>query len=397
MFGKSKKKQAAQQAAQTQQMQVSPEALALLQAMQAQQMQAQQLQAQAIQAQQLQAMQAQQAMQMQMPQQPVMPAALAMPAAPVMPAMPAMPAAPAMPEQDLIAEVGSAPMATPQIPQQATPLADGQMAFAPQQPLAQPVMQAGMTPQMPDTDGAPIGKAKKAKLSKEQKRALAAQKKAEKDRKKAEKKAVALEKAEEKKRAKRRKKLAKTRFSRARYLREANGNALAGVVLWIFFILAFIIGPFMMNTAFLIPQTNENMRILSEVENLERSIIINRPQIKAMADKRKDKESQISAFTASFIPQTTAETLLKTLETQLEETGLVIEPISVTSTPLAANSIIGTSAIYTITGNYLDWLRVRNRFVRSQTAISIPNESVRVNNETGQMEITAQIVLPSSR
>ena len=292
-------------------------------------------------------------------------------------------------------------MAAPQTPQPPVPMAGEQMAFAPQQPIAQPivpaVMQADAPSQMPQADVAPAGKAKKGKLSKDEKRILAEQKKAEKTRQKAEKKAVALEKAEEKKRAKRRKKLAKTRFSRARYLREANGNALAGVVLWIFFILAFIIGPFMMNTAFLIPQTNENMRILSEVENLERSIVINRPQIKAMADKRKAKEGQISAFTSSFIPRSQAETLLKTLETQLEEAGLVIEPITVTPTPLAANAIIGTSAVYTITGNYLDWLRVRNRFVRSQTAISIPNESVMINNETGKMEITAQIVLPSSR
>ena len=226
---------------------------------------------------------------------------------------------------------------------------------------------------------------------------LAEQKKAEKIRKKTEKKTLALENAEEKKRAKRRKKLAKTRFSRARYLREANGNALAGLVLWIFFILAFIIGPFMMNTAFLIPQTNENMRILSEVENLKRSIILNRPQISAMADKRKAKEGQINAFTASFIPRSQAQTMLTTLATQLEESGLEIEPITVSPSPLTANSIIGTSAVYSVTGNYLDWLRVRNRFVRKQSAISIPNESVSVNSETGQMDIIAQIILPSSK
>ena len=237
---------------------------------------------------------------------------------------------------------------------------------------------------------------KKGKLTKEEKRALASQKKAEKEKKKAEKKALASEKTEEKKRAKRRKKLAKTRFSRARYLREANGNALAGVILWIFVIILFIAGPFMLNTAILIPQTNENLRILSELDQLEQSIVRNRPQITAMVERRKSKRGQITAFTAGFPPKSAAEQSLQSLAQQLEEAGLEIQPLTIAPFPLGAQSIIGTSVTLEIIGNYLDWLRIRNKFVRSQRAISIPNETVEINSETGQMEITAQIILPSS-
>ena len=383
MFGKSKKKQ---EAAAAQQMQVSPEALALLQAMQAQQLQAQQLQAQQLQAQQLQAQQLQaQQLQAQMPQQPDQ--------------QPVMPQAqmPAVSDQDLLAELGGAMPAmaqSQQMPQQMSPPSPQNMAAAPLATTGFPFDTPSAAPAAPFAE-APAEQKKKGKLTKDEKRILSEQKKAEKERKKAEKKAQLLEKSEEKKRAKRRKKLAKTRFSRARYLREATGNAIAGASLWIFMIIAFIVGPFLLNTAILIPQTNENMRVLSEAENLKRSIVVNRPKIKVMADRRKQKNNQINAFASSFAPRAEAAKSLEDLALQLEQAGLEVAPLSISNAALTAQSIVGTSATFTVNGSYLDWLRIRNKFVRSQTAISIPIETMAVNDETGQMEITAQIILPS--
>ena len=334
--------------------------------------------------------------------------------------MPQMPTnQPVMDDAALLAEIGGAnpasPQMTPQMPAGQMPAGQmpaGQMppADMAQPQIGQPQAMTG-SPQVntgfafapssddtPEEDASPKAKKqKKAKLSREEKRALAAQKKEEKEKKAAEKKALAKEKADEKKRAKRRKKLAKTRFSRARYLREANGNAIAGVVLWIFIILIFIAGPFMLNTAVLIPQTNENLRILTELDSLERSIVVNRPQITAMVEKRKQKQGQITAFTTSFIPSAQASESFEDLARQLEQAGLEIEPINITPFPLTATSIVGTSVSFEISGNYLDWLRVRNKFVRSHSAISIPTESVSINDETGAMQITAQIIIPSSR
>ena len=153
----------------------------------------------------------------------------------------------------------------------------------------------------------------------------------------------------------------------------------------------------MLNTAVLIPQTNENLRILTELDSLERSIVVNRPQITAMVEKRKQKQGQITAFTTSFIPSAQASESFEDLARQLEQAGLEIEPISITPFPLTATSIVGTSVSFEISGKYLDWLRVRHKFVRSHGAISIPTESVSINDETGAMQITAQIIIPSSR
>ena len=397
MFGRSKKKQAPEQ------MQVSAEALALLQAMQTNQqmqpppmqqpqmmpqdqmmaqqqmmqqhaMQQQMMQQQALQQQAMQQqMMAQQAMQPQMPQQPQM-----MPQQPQQP--PQQPQMMAqeqmMPQEQMMA--GQAQTAAP-------------TGFASQPDIAFGAPLAGGAEQ-----AAPSGKLTRAQ-KKAEKKAAKERKKQEAGNKKADKVAAAKEKKEEKIRAKRRKKLAKTRFSRARYLREANGNAIAGVVLWVFLITAFIVGPVMLNIAFLIPQTNENLRIINEVDGLRRSIELNQPQIAVMSEKRKQKEGQIASFTTSFIQQENAKTLLENFVTQLEDAGMAVTQSNLANTGLTATSIIGVSAALTVEGNYLDWLRVRNKFIREQRAISIPNEAVKVSEDGSTMVISAQIIVPASK
>ena len=398
MFGRSKKKQAPEQ------MQVSAEALALLQAMQTnQQMQQPQMpqQPQMMPQDQMMAQQQmvqQQAMQQQMMQQQMM-AQQAM--QPQMPQQPQM-----MPQEQIMA--GQTPMPSPEMSQPAQMMPQDQMMA--QDPMmasqAQAAAPTGFAPQPDMAFGAPLAggaeqTAPSGKLTRAQKKA---EKKAAKERKKqeagnkkADKTAAAKEKKEEKIRAKRRKKLAKTRFSRARYLREANGNAIAGVVLWVFLITAFIVGPVMLNIAFLIPQTNENLRIINEVGSLRRSIELNQPQITVMSEKRKQKEGQIASFTTSFIQQEQAKTLLENFVAQLEDAGMAVTQSNLANTGLTATSIIGVSAALTVEGNYLDWLRVRNKFIREQRAISIPNEAVKVSEDGSTMVISAQIIVPASK
>ena len=391
MFGRSKKKQAPEQ------MQVSAEALALLQAMQTnQQMQQPQMMPQDQMMAKQQMMQ-QQAMQQQMMQQQAMQQQMMAQQAmqPQMPQQQQM-----MPQEQVMA--GQAPIPSPEMSQPAQMMPQDQMIAG----QAQTAAPTGFAPQPETSFGAPLaGGAEQAapsgKLTRAQKKA---EKKAAKERKKqeagnkkADKAAAAKEKKEEKIRAKRRKKLAKTRFSRARYLREANGNAIAGVVLWVFLITAFIIGPVMLNIAFLIPQTNENLRIINEVDGLRRSIEQNKPQISLMSEKRKQKEGQIASFTTSFIQQEQAKTLLENFVTQLEDAGMVVTQSNLANTGLTATSIIGVSAALTVEGNYLDWLRVRNKFIREQRAISIPNEAVKVSEDGSTMVISAQIIVPASK
>lgn len=410
MFGRKKKQK------QPEQLQVSLDTLALLQAMQAgQQVAPQQQQAmpqmppqpmgqqpltpeqQMVMMQQLAAQQqmatqqmqqagtvppapqADPAIQQQMAAQQMQQMAQQMPAQ-QMPAQQMVPPAEQMPQQ--LAQPGEQPAQTTE------PEAS---SFA----LNPAAMAGGFAEENPAMPAATMPLTKEQK--REQKRQKKAQAKEEAAAKKAAKAAAISEKKEEKKRAKRRKKLSKTRFSRARYLREANGNALAAVVLWLFLIIIFVAGPFMLNTAILIPQTNENLRIIREVDQLERSIQVNQPQITATLQKRNEKQKRIESFTRSFTPQAQATAILEDFVTQLEEAGMDVMKSTIQTVGLTAQSIVGTGITLTVEGNYLDWLRVRNKFVRTQRAVSIPNESVEVNEEATAMSITALIVLPSSK
>ena len=341
MFGRKKKQK------QPEQLQVSLDTLALLQAMQAGQQVAPQQQQQ----------QQQQAVP-QMPPQPVgqqsltpeqhmlmiqQLAAQQQMATPQMSQMPQAGAVPPAPHADpaFQQQMATPQMATPQMPaqqmpaQQMVPPAD-QMPQQMAQPSGQPAqitepgassfalnpaaMAGGFAEENPAMPAATTPLTKEQK--REQKRQKKAQAKEEATAKRAAKAAAISEKKEEKKRAKRRKKLSKTRFSRARYLREANGNALAAVVLWLFLIIIFVAGPFMLNTAILIPQTNENLRIIREVDQLERSIQVNQPQITATLQKRNEKQKRIESFTRSFTPQAQATAILEDFVTQLEQADM---------------------------------------------------------------------------
>lgn len=410
MFGRKKKQK------QPEQLQVSLDTLALLQAMQAgQQVAPQQQQAmpqmppqpmgqQPLTPEQQMLMMQQLAAQQQMATQQMPQAGTVPPAPQADPAIQQQMAAqqmqqmaqqmPAqqMPAQQMVPPADQMPQQMAQPSEQAAQPTDATASSFALNPAAMAGGFAEENPAMPAAT-TPLTKEQK----REQKRQKKAQAKENAAAKKAAKAAAISEKKEEKKRAKRRKKLSKTRFSRARYLREANGNALAAVVLWLFLIIIFVAGPFMLNTAILIPQTNENLRIIREVDQLERSIQVNQPQITATLQKRNEKQKRIESFTRSFTPQAQATAILEDFVTQLEEAGMDVMKSTIQTVGLTAQSIVGTGISLTVEGNYLDWLRVRNKFIRTQRAVSIPNESVEVNEEATAMSITALIVLPSSK
>ncbi|MGC6535927.1 MAG: hypothetical protein ACON44_01045 [Candidatus Puniceispirillaceae bacterium] len=405
MFGRKKKQK------QPEQLQVSLDTLALLQAMRAgQQVAPQQQQAmpqmppqpmgqQPLTPEQQMLMMQQLAAQQQMATQQMPQAGTVPPAPQADPAIQQQMAqqmpAQQIPAQQMVPPADQMPQQMAQPSEQAAQAAQPTDATASSFGLNPAAMAGGFAEDNPAMPAATTPLTKEQK--REQKRQKKAQAKEEAAAKKAAKAAAISEKKEEKKRAKRRKKLSKTRFSRARYLREANGNALAAVVLWLFLIIIFVAGPFMLNTAILIPQTNENLRIIREVDQLERSIQVNQPQITATLQKRNEKQKRIESFTRSFTPQAQATAILEDFVTQLEEAGMDVMKSTIQTVGLTAQSIVGTGISLTVEGNYLDWLRVRNKFIRTQRAVSIPNESVEVNEEATAMSITALIVLPSSK
>ena len=114
------------------------------------------------------------------------------------------------------------------------------------------------------------------------------------------KKAAATAKREEKELERRRKKNSRSRFSRAKYLRESEGNALSSVILSsTLLVLTFII-PIFLNAFFLIPATKENRSIIQEVNTFRSMIEQARPILQAAVARKKERDDALTQKLAGF-------------------------------------------------------------------------------------------------
>ena len=386
-FGK-KDKQPAQQ-------QISPEALALLE-----QMAQTGAAAQAPQAGQMmpgQQMPGQQMPGKQMPGQAIQQPAMA----PVQAAAPDQPAphqAPVPGHASLQAQapqMGASIPAAPQMGVPAVPLQpDMNMAPAAAQIEAAAGQMPGFTaPVMPDAgmavDPTPEKKGWRGKKEK---------KPAKPKLTREEKKLAAKSAKEEKIRAKRRKKLSKSRFSRARYLREANGNAVAGLALWIFTIIIVVAGLFVLNTQFLLPQTRENNDIINQISQLRDTIERSRPQLEIAIRNKSERENQIKQEAGNFIPQTNVQGLLEQFVQDLRDAGIAIDddnPPRIFAENLGVTGLSGQSLHLEVNADFLTYLRIRNRFVAAQRSIRVTEEVITATPGDPIMAIRLKLTIPA--
>lgn len=351
-FGKKDKDQAPAQQGQ----QISPEALALLEQMAAANSGAAQRPAQ------------QPAQQMQAPQAQVPGAQVPQDMQPPMGAV-----APQQMAPQMAAQTASAPqMGAPQMDA-------GQMAGGVPSEFRAPTM-----PDMGDMPEAPTGKKakkpKKIKLTRE------------------EKKLAAKHAKDEKERAKRRKKLSKSRFSRARYLREANGNAVAGLALWIFMIIVFIAGPFILNTQFLLPQTRANNDVVNQISQLEDTILRSQPQIELAVRNKSDRENELKSKTGAFASAASVTAAFDRFIAELKANNIEFEegaPVIVTPQNIGVTGLVGQTLSLSIRADFITYLRVRNKFVSSMRSIRIANETIQAEPGDPVMSIQVTITIPS--
>ena len=135
------------------------------------------------------------------------------------------------------------------------------------------------------------------------------------------KKAAAQAAKEEKARLRRAKKGAKSRFSRARYLREANGNAAAGVALSCLLVVLTLFGPVLLNALFLLPQTSENREIASRVQSYNDIITQAAPLLQVAVKNKADREAEIQSRINNFKNGETVTTELRQFIADLEARG----------------------------------------------------------------------------
>ena len=381
MFGFGKKNKA--QTAAPQPQQLSPEAMAILQQMQtpAQQVPTQQMPTQQMPAQQLQGQMASPAMpNPQTPMQPMAP----------QPGQAVQQQPPAMNAQQMLMAAMQAPAQQPQMPSQPIQQPGLQTPMAPglQAPM-QPMQQQQMPPM--GVSGIDIGAMGKSggKSKRELKKEQAAAKRAEKDKK-------AKQATEERTRKKRRKQLSKMRFSRPRYLRDANGNLISSIVLWLFMLAILIGGSVSLVNLYLAPITEANQQTIREIAQLKDTIRNSQPRIQQALSARRERESEIQLLASTLPSADQIRAQFEQFVDRMEDVEITVRDIEIQSVDLGASAITGIQFSANLTTNYLQWLQERNRFMRRHAFGRVPNEVITADENSSDITVAVTMILPAA-
>ena len=245
--------------------------------------------------------------------------------------------------------------------------------------LAPQTVTGTLAPAMPTPDTAPPG-AKPKKATREEKKAAAAARK------------------ELKLQEKRRKKGSKTRLSRTRYLREANGNAAAGLTLSALLLLITIIGPMLLNFSVLIPQTRENQEIVMQVQQYNDILARAQPLLQAAINNKNQREQAIQGRLGAFRDAAAVTSQLGQFVSDLEAAGAeIIDETSrtVVNTNLGVSGLAGKTVTLKIQSDFLRYLMVRNKFMRNQQSVSVSNEKVAATDGNPIVDIEITVVVPA--
>ena len=277
----------------------------------------------------------------------------------------------------------------------------GNAQAAPMAPnLNQPEAAAAGTPAaMPEMSGVGMGAGVGAgvgaetpisNLTKKEQKALARE----------QKKAAARARKEEKERLRLHKKGAKSRFSRAKYLREANGNAAAGVALSCLLVLITMFGPIVINLFVLLPQTAENREIASRVQQYNDVIQQSAPLLQVAVKNKNEREASIQNRVGSFRDGETVAATLRQFIADLEARD--VELTSETSRTIAnadlgVAGLVGKTVTMEMQGDFLNYLLVRNKMVRAQSAVSVSQEEIVANPGDPIVAIKLVVSIPAQQ
>ena len=213
-----------------------------------------------------------------------------------------------------------------------------------------------------------------------------------------EKQAAAIAEREEKQIARRRKRNSKARFSRAQYLRDAEGNATSSVGLAGFFLAVTIILPIVMNGLFLIPATRSNQEIIQEVRSLQAIVDQAQPILQAAIGKKNERKEALQGQLVAFVADEEATAALRRFVSDLESRGAALKTDTsgtVVNTDVGLGGVTGKSLTLEMKVDFLDYLLVRNRFVRSQSHINVLEETIEANPGDPFMDVKLVLMVPA--
>lgn len=212
------------------------------------------------------------------------------------------------------------------------------------------------------------------------------------------KKAAALAAKEEKARQRRARKGAKSRFSRARYLREANGNAATGVALASILLALTLVGPVLLNALYLLPQTSENREIANQVQTYNDVIRQAEPLLQIAVTKKTDRENEIQSYISNFKDGPTVTTELRQFVSDLEARGATLTSETsrtVTNSDVGVAGLAGKTLAMDMEADFLSYLLVRNKLARAQPSIAVAKEEIFASPGVPIVAIKLELTVPA--
>ena len=213
-----------------------------------------------------------------------------------------------------------------------------------------------------------------------------------------EKKAAAVAKSEEKDLARRRKRNAKAPFSRARYLREAEGNAMSSVALASFFLVVTILAPLIINAFFLIPATRSNEEIIEEIKTFQALVDQAQPILQAAVKRKQEREAALQTKLTGFVPDQEAAGALRRFVSELDARGADLKADAsgtVVNADVGLSGVTGKSMTIEMEVDFLNYLLVRNRFVRSQSRINVASEDIVATPGSPIVDVRLVLLIPA--
>lgn len=214
-----------------------------------------------------------------------------------------------------------------------------------------------------------------------------------------EKRAARIKKRDEKRRAKTRKKMTSARFSRARYLREAHGNAATRIIFWLMLGLVFLFGPVLLNSKFLLPQTEANLQIIAEIERLEADMLRTQPQLAAATAQKTGQQDEIQAQLSTLPQHAAAAAALEQFIADLKAEGARVNDAETkrSISDLGVANAHGQTIEIELDSDFLTYWKIRNKLVKSFTASHVAEETLLAAPDTTVMQIRLKLMLASIR
>jgi hypothetical protein len=141
-----------------------------------------------------------------------------------------------------------------------------------------------------------------------------------------------------------------------------------------------------------------NQDVIGKIRQFEAVISQAQPQIAAANQRKAEKEAQINDVIKMFADTQTAEEGIRSFIDNLKAAGMSVNENNIlyTQEDVAVSGLTGQMLSVEMKGNFLTYLRLRNRFVRDQGLVHIRDESIQAKPNNRIVDITLRLMVPAS-